>query len=120
LILADTSVLIELLRGNSEIEQKLEDKEVATCFHVKYELYRGTRIARKTEEGKEQIEALLEELETIELTRDVARKASELRERYSINTFDLMIAATAIVNSMELITQDTDFQKIEELEVEKT
>lgn len=117
--LADTSVLIELLRGNKEVEKELKDKEVATCFHVKYELYRGTSLARKTEKGQKEVKCLLEELETLELTQDIAKEASELSEKYSIGTFDLMVAATAIVKDVELITQDSDFQRIDELEVNR-
>lgn len=116
--LADTSVLIELLRGDKELEKELQRDEIAVCFHIKYELYRGTRLARKTEKGRREVEGLLNGLETVEMIQEVARMASGLRDKFSIGTFNLMVAAAAIVNDLKLITQDSDFQKIEELSVQ--
>lgn len=120
--LLDTSVIIGLLRGEKEVEELVADEEetLCTCFPVQCELYRGTRLARKTEEGEKEVESLLDELEHLEANKESARKAAELREKYpEINSFDLMIAGICIANNTEIITRDKDFTKIEELKHHK-
>jgi len=120
MILADTSVLIDLLRGEIKAEKLEEYGEIATCFPVQCELYKGTKIARNTEEGEKQVKKLLERLEELESGPKAAKKFSELRQKYSdINDFDLMIAGICLANNADFITQDKDFEKIEELNCEK-
>ena len=116
---ADTSVLIDLLRGEKEIEKKIltEEEELHTCFPIKCELYRGTELARKTKEGKKEVTRLLEELHTLEADTESAEKVAELKNKYpDINSFDLMIAGICISHNAKLLTRDRDFQKITELE----
>jgi predicted nucleic acid-binding protein len=120
--LLDTSVIIGLLRGEEEIEDLLtqEEETLCTCFPVQCELYRGTRLARKTEEGETQVEALLDELEHLEAGKESAKKLNELRDKYpETKTFDLMIAGICLANNVPIITKDKDFEKIKELEVLK-
>jgi len=118
--LLDTSAVIGLLRGEKEIEALVAKQEetLCTCFPVQCELYRGTRIARRTEEGEKEVELLLDELEHLEADKLSAKKVAELREKYpKIKSFDLMIAGICIANNAKIITKDEDFEKIEELEV---
>lgn len=120
--LLDTSVIIGLLRGEEKTKELAADEEETqcTCFPIQYELYRGTRLARNTEEGKKEVESLMDELETLELGKEAARKVAELREKYpEINSFDLMIAGICIANNTEIITKDKDFAKIDELNIQK-
>jgi len=110
---ADTSVLIDFLRGKVEAE-KLGN--VATCFPIECELYTGTKMARNTEEGEKQVEKLLQRTGSLEADEEAARKFSELTQKYpEISDFDLMIASICIANGTELMTQDADFEEIEEL-----
>lgn len=120
--LADTSVIIGLLRGNQEIEELVaeEDETLCSCFPVEYELYRGTKLARETEQGEKEVEALIDQLENLDANIESARKTAELKEKYpEISTFDLMIAGICITHNASIITKDSDFEDIEELEVEK-
>jgi predicted nucleic acid-binding protein len=117
----DTSAVIGLLRGEKEIEEFLakEEESLCTCFPVQCELYRGTKLARKTEEGEKEVESLLDELEHIEAGKDAAKKVSDLREKYpEINSFDLMIAGICLTKNTEIITKDQDFKEIEEINVQ--
>ncbi|MFB6199366.1 MAG: type II toxin-antitoxin system VapC family toxin [Candidatus Nanohaloarchaea archaeon] len=117
--LLDTSVIIGLLRGEEKAEEIIEneDETLCTCSPIQCELYRGTKLARKTEEGEKEVEALINQLENLEATKESAKKVAELQEKYpEINTFDLMIAAISLSHQASLITKDKDFQKIEELE----
>jgi len=120
--LLDTSVIIGLLRGEEKVEELLDGEEetLCACFPVQCELYLGTRLARRTEEGEKEVESLLEELENLEADRESAKKVAELRQKYeNINAFDLMIAGICLAKDASIVTKDTDFRKIEELEVEE-
>ena len=117
MILADTSVLIDLLRGEIRAEKLEEHGEITTCFPIQCELYKGTKLARNTEKGEKEVKKLIERLEELETGPKAAKKFSELRQKYrNIDEFDLMIAAICIANNAAILTQDKDFEKIEELE----
>lgn len=119
--LLDTSAVIGLLRGEKEIEEIVAEKDetFCTCFPVQCELYRGTKLARRTEEGEKEVESLLDELEHLEAGNEAAKKVAELKGKYSeISNFDLMIAGICIVKDVEIITKDQDFTKIQELKVQ--
>lgn len=116
--LLDTSVAIGLLRGEQEIEKLVAEEEetLSTCFPVQCELYRGTKLARRTEEGEKEVNLLLDELEHLESGKESAKKVAQLRGKYpEINSFDLMIAGICLANNVEIITKDKDFKKIEQI-----
>jgi predicted nucleic acid-binding protein len=118
MILVDTSVLIDLLRGKIEAEKLEEHGNLATCFPVQCDLYKGTRIARNTEKGEKQVRKLLETMDELEADRESAEKFTGLREKYpEVNEFDLLIAGTCLSNGASILSQDEDFREIDELEV---
>ncbi|MDR6803922.1 putative nucleic acid-binding protein [Dyadobacter sp. BE34] len=52
----------------------------------------------------------------LELKKDIRKKASELRRQYDLELPDAIVAATAIVHGLTLITDNTtDFVGIEKL-----
>lgn len=119
--LLDTSVIIGLLRGEQQIEELVAEEEdtLCICFPVQLELYRGTKLARRTEEGEKEVEKLLDELEHIEAGKEAAKKVAELKENYpEIKTFDLMIAGICLANDTKIITKDKDFEQIKDLEAQ--
>lgn len=114
----DTSVLIDLLRGEISAEKLENSGALATCYPIQCELFKGTRLARNTEEGEKQVEKLLQRLNTLESGKDEAKEFSDLKQAYpNISEFDLMIASICISHDATLITQDSDFENIEELEI---
>lgn len=120
--LLDTSVVIGLLRGEKDVEDLVAEEEetLCTCFPVQCELFRGTKIARKTKEGEKEVESLLNELKHLEADKKSAKKVAELREKYpEIKSFDLIIAGICLANNAEIITKDKDFEEIKELQVLK-
>ena len=120
MILLDTSILIDLLRGDIKAKEIEKHGEPATCFPVECELYKGTRIARKTEKGEAQVDKIVQRTATLQSNSEAAKKFAELKQKYSeIAEFDLMIAATCIANKADIMTKDSDFEKIEEIDVQK-
>jgi len=113
----DTSVLIDLLRGKISAEKLENFDTLSTCYPIQCELFKGTRIARNTKEGEKQVEKLLQRLNTLKSGKNEAKKFAELKEAYpELSEFDLMIASICISHNAALLTQDSDFKKIEELE----
>jgi len=119
MILADTSVLIDILRGELEASRAEKHGRIATCYLVEAELYKGTRLARQTTMGEKQVGKIVQRTGRLEATLDSARKFAELKQKYTdIDDIDLMIAGICISNESSIVTRDSDFQKIEELDTE--
>jgi predicted nucleic acid-binding protein len=117
-MLADTSALIGLLRGDVEAEEIENHGKIATCYPVQCELFKGTRIARNTEKGEKQVEKLLDRIGGLEADREAARNFSELKQKYpEISELDLMIAGICLSHGASLMTRDEDFKEIDEVEI---
>lgn len=110
--LADTSFLIDLEDGRLEAVELLERENITTGALCIFELQKLGSNESIEEIGKKWIH---------DLTVEDADKAAEIHRKISnrdqnINTIDCLIAAQAINRGKILLTADTDFQKIKELE----
>ena len=111
---ADTNALIYLLNGNSCMLPFL-NKNLAFSVISEMELLSFSGI---TEEEENNIKALLNDCEEIFLLKDVKDKAIELRKKYKIKLPDAIVAASAIVSNLPLITADKGFNQIQELNLQ--
>lgn len=68
-----------------------------------------------TEEDEKKIRLFLGNCELSELQEQVREQTIQLRRKYRIKLPDAVIAATAIIEDLTLITADKGFQKIEGL-----
>ena len=71
-----------------------------------------------SEAEENNIKALLNDCEEISLLKDVKEKAIELRKKYKTKLPDAIVAASAIVNNLPLITADKGFNQIQELNLQ--
>ena len=114
--LIDTNVLIEytgnLLPENAySFVSGIIDEEFIISVINKIEVL-GHSTA-----GKD-IEDFIDLADILSLSNDVANKAIELRKAYKTKLPDAIIAATAFVHGLTLITRNTkDFDKMEGLDV---
>ena len=111
---ADTNALIYLLNGNSCMLPFL-NKNLAFSVISEMELLSFSGI---TEEEENSIKALLNDCKEISLLKDVKDKAIELRKKYKTKLPDAIVAASAIVNNLPLITADKGFNQIQELNLQ--
>lgn len=111
---ADTNALIYLLDGNSCMTQYL-DKSLAYSVISEMELLSYPGI---TESEEDSIKSLLNDCEEIVLSNEIKTKTIELRKKYRIKLPDAIVAASAIVKGLPLITADKGFNQIEELNLE--
>ncbi len=111
---ADTNALIYLLNGNSCMAPYLE-KSLAYSVISEMELLSYSGI---TPEEENSIKSLLSASEEISLTTAIKEKTIELRKKYKTKLPDAIVAASAIIKNLPLITADKGFNQIEELNLE--
>ncbi|MEJ5866970.1 type II toxin-antitoxin system VapC family toxin [Pseudokineococcus sp. 5B2Z-1] len=119
--LLDTSVLIPRETGRP-LDAAALPAETAVSVITLAELHAGVLAARDTETRSRRL-ATLEAVSVVEplpVTAEVARHWARLRvglaeagRRAKVN--DLWIAAVAAANGMDVVTQDDDFDPIEEV-----
>jgi len=118
MICLDTSIIIDLFRGDAEIEELLSeiDGNFAVSYPIVCELYKGAYLSSRPEKGVNEIEKFIENVRFLESRSLAAKEFGRLHERYpDKNDFDLMVASVCISEGAELLTRDDDFKGIEEL-----
>lgn len=111
--LADTNALIYLLNGNSCMSPFLQSK-LAFSVISEMELLSFSGI---TTEEENNIKSLLLDCKEISLTDEIKEKTIEIRKKYKTKLPDAIVAASAIINNLPLITADKGFNQIEELDL---
>ena len=111
-ILVDTNILLYLLNGNNTLEEMLQGKEIYVSFITELELI-GFKKLTAGEEN--QITELLSECTIISLNKTIKDKYIEIRRNHYLKLADAIIAATAIVFDIPLITSDKQFRTVKEI-----
>ncbi|WP_206019600.1 PIN domain-containing protein [Runella sp. SP2] len=97
---------------NSEFMDSVLEDAPDMCFVVKIEL----RSFQGDVDREHTIADLVNSSRIIELTDDVIEKTIELRKKAKIKLPDAIIAATAIIHNLTLLsTNDSDFLKVPKL-----
>jgi predicted nucleic acid-binding protein len=116
----DTSVLIAHESGRALDVGALPD-ETTICVITLAELQAGVLAAADTSTRSRRLSTLsaASEVEALPVTTEAARRWAELRVRLAelgrrAKVNDLWIAAVALANGMDVVTQDDDFDVIEE------
>jgi hypothetical protein len=108
--LFDTDVLIEHLKGNQEATTLLLEAsaigQAACSVLTRFELLAGMRSNERSE-----IRGLLDSLNNIEASVDIATRAGEWARTYrrsheGISAIDYLVAATAEIHGADLLTQN--------------
>ncbi|NBC82660.1 MAG: PIN domain-containing protein [Bacteroidetes bacterium] len=118
--LIDTNVAIEYI-GEALPEKALSmiddiiDGQFCISVINKIELLGFAGI---TDDEEIKFQELINAADVIELDEDIVNSTIEIRKQYKTKLPDAIIAATALVNELTIITRNTkDFEKIEGLEV---
>lgn len=123
--LLDTNVIIEVLRGNDDIINKIEGIGQKNCFISEItlaELLYGAVRGNKQKNFKD-VEQIEKEFNVLPI-RPAFREYSEARNYLRLNGtpidhMDLFVASVAIHNSLTLVTHNTKhFQRIPNLKIE--
>jgi tRNA(fMet)-specific endonuclease VapC len=123
MIVADSDVLIDFLRGRGEgarrVAIELETRSFATTAITAFEIRSGARTPRQ----KKAVDTLLEAMTVLSFGPEEARIAAEIRQQVEsegqpIGMADYMIAAACIAVDAILLTRDRKhFERIEGLKL---
>jgi predicted nucleic acid-binding protein len=125
-ILLDTDICIELLRGNARVIDKRQGykEKVAISFMSVAELFYGAEKSENAGENINLIEEFFLTIEVIHSDLEILRKFGELKAvlgsaRDILADADIFIAATTLAKCNMLITGNINhFKRIEELKIE--
>lgn len=116
--LLDSNILMYFSQGNEQIKKSLENlnREYFFISSLSYvELLMGT----KNKKEFQMLDDLLHQFAPLDIGIKIAKELVRLEKKYpkKLKFKDLLIAATAQVEGLTLVTADKDFTKIKELEV---
>jgi predicted nucleic acid-binding protein len=111
--LADTNFLIHLNQGEPFVESFL-DYSFAVSFITEIELLGAFSI---TKIQRNQFKDLLDDCLVLDMNYQIKQKCIDIRKKYKIKIPDAIIASTAIIYSIPLITSDKGFDKIKEIDL---
>ncbi|MFH0897143.1 MAG: type II toxin-antitoxin system VapC family toxin [Candidatus Bathyarchaeota archaeon] len=125
----DTDILVELLKGERKAVDLIntlqsEDQQLKTTIINAYELIKGAAISSKPEENLAKVKDLLSALQVLTLNLESCEEASKIYRRLktsgqTIGEFDILIAAITIQNEDALISRDSHFSLIQNLNLQK-
>ncbi|MBN2565642.1 MAG: PIN domain-containing protein [Candidatus Eisenbacteria bacterium] len=126
MILLDTDVCIELLKGNRRILLRRDqyDEPIGVCFMTVAELYYGAEKSKEPRKNIDIIEQLLLTLEIIHTDMDILRrfgatKATLQRQGILIPDADILIASATLEKAERLITGNSKrFNRVNGLALE--
>jgi predicted nucleic acid-binding protein len=110
--IADTNLLIYIHEGN-EIIAPFLNYQFAISFITEVELL-GFEGISKSQEKK--LLALIDDCYNIDWNEKIKSKTIEIRRKNKIKLPDAIIAASAIVNELPLVSADKGFTQIDELD----
>jgi predicted nucleic acid-binding protein len=117
--LIDTNILIYHTTGSKESSDILNNAITQQSFNISI----ITKIEflgwdKHTVDGFEKCKKLIESATIYSLGHDIAEKAIQIKKEKKIKLADAVIAATAILNNLVLVTRNTDdFKEVLELKV---
>jgi tRNA(fMet)-specific endonuclease VapC len=126
--LLDTNAVITLVTGRSEpLRRRVEASEpgmLSTSTIVAHELYFGAYRSRKIEFNLETLRLLFGDLVVLDLDREDARTAGEIRaalarQETPIGPYDVLIAGQSRARGLTLVTNNlSEFQRVPGLALE--
>jgi len=114
----DTNAIVDLLRGNPTLIAELQQSEwvgISVISQIEFLSFQSL-----TEQDRQLFEKFCHRVEIISLHSDDALLIESIlyfRVNYKFKLPDAIIAASALQNHAILITEDTDFKRINELKV---
>lgn len=126
MILLDTDVCIEILRGSQSVIEKRQrcDERVAISFMTIGELYYGAERSKSKMKNVNVVDEFVLSIETINTDLEIFKKFGELKgylreTNEMLPDADIMIASTALMKCTKLITGNIKhFNRFPELALE--
>ncbi|HET8865636.1 MAG TPA: type II toxin-antitoxin system VapC family toxin [Gracilimonas sp.] len=118
-VLVDTDILIDIFRGNIKLDTELKDHSLSISAVTFVELIQGENTSRKE---ISLINSYIKEFNFLHISEDISVLGVDLVKEYSpshnLKLADALIAATAILHDLSLLTLNKkDFKYIPELDL---
>jgi len=110
----DTNILLYLLQGDVTLTEVLDGKQFYISFITELELLSYSGL---TSTDLEVVLELIRECVVIDINAEIKQLAVRFRRQYKVKLPDTIIAATSLYMNIPLITADSDFKKLKELEL---
>ena len=109
----DTNIIIYFLSGDKTLAELIDEKTIYVSFVTQLELlsYHGLS---SSEESR--INHFLSNCVVVDINSTIKKSVINLRKTYKLKLPDSIIIATALHFDLPLVTSDTEFNKVEELE----
>jgi len=108
----DTNILLYLRQGDKTLAEVLDNKQFYISFITQLELLSFHGLTKKETKV---ISDLQKECVIIDINAEIKDLTVGYRKSHKLKLSDSIIAATSLYLDIPLITADTDFKKIEEL-----
>lgn len=112
-IIADTNLLIYLLKGDSRIAEQLENRQLFISVITEIELLGMHGISAT---NLKSVKNVIADCVIIDFNNEIKEMAIELKQKNKIKLPDAIIAATSIFLNFPLFTADKNFSKIHNLD----
>lgn len=113
-LLLDTNIVLYLLSGEKTVAEVINRKQIYLSFITELELLGYSEL---TEVDEAQITSFLNECAIVNITEQIKEKTIEFRRTYKLKLPDCIIAATSQFLGIPLMTADTDFTRVEDINV---
>jgi len=117
--LVDTNVIANYTAGVFSEKAKLFLAEIINKTPTLSVITKIETLSWRSTISKEEllVQFFVEISNIIPLTNEIVEKCIEIRRNHKIKTPDAIIAATALVNNLTLLTSDSDFKNIPYLRI---
>jgi|SRR5690242_3876506 len=117
-LLLDTNAIIALLKENEKIKKATDTADaifISIISELEFKSFKN--ISKSDLRLFDSFTSMIDVVDLGATNNILKKKIIEIRNTYRLKLPDAIIAATAIVNNATLITADTDFRKVKDLEI---
>ena len=124
--LLDTNICIYFLKGQFELDSKIKEIGLETCFISEItvaELKFGAEKSQRVEQNRKVVSRFIDQMSILPIYSSIDFYAQEKirlqKQGTPIDEFDLLIGATAISNDLVLVTNNTKhFNRLTDIQLE--
>ncbi len=110
----DTNIILFLLQGDVTLTEVLDGKQFYISFITELELLSYSGLSSS---DLKVVHELLRECVVIDINAEIKQLAIRFRKQNKVKLPDTIIAATSLYLNIPLITADSDFKRLKELEL---
>lgn len=112
-LILDTNVVIYALQGDHPISNLIEGEKLSLSFITEIELLSWPKLKDK---DQSLIINFISACRVIEYSSALKEHVISIRKKYNLKMSDAFVAASAILDEAPLISADTTFSKVKELQ----